>query len=71
MLPKLVIWPQNLRGFEEGRIYVEWGERNSMRKKQRNGNRLSYTTSGKFEQNYVVGSLFQQELGYKKEVEYI
>lgn len=42
-----------------------------MRKKQRNGNRLSYTTNGKFEQNYVVGSFVQQELVYKKEVEYI
>lgn len=31
-----------------------------MRKKQRNENRLSYKTNGKFEQNYVVGSLVQK-----------
>lgn len=65
MLPKLGIWPRNLRSFEEGRICVEWGERNSMRKKQRNGNRLSYTTNGKFEQNYVVGSFVQKEFVHK------
>lgn len=42
-----------------------------MRKKQRNGNRLSYTTNEKFEQNYVVGSFVQKEFVHKKEVGYI
>lgn len=43
-----------------------------MRKKQRNGSRLSYTTNGKFEQNYVVGSfVFKKSFIHKKEVEYI
>lgn len=51
---------------------MEWEERNSMRKKQRNENRLSYKINGKFKQNYIVGSFVQKKnFVHTREVEYI